>query len=689
MSDLDAGRLATAALYLLWAICYGSMLQIVWTHLRARRRGWLNHAFGTLNRLAVLYYGPLILLELTPTEFHGRCPGFHAFLHAASNLSLVLMAPLFRHMVTRIPVVRERLSRRWLSVTYGAALPGMAAAVLPLVLPSSEWLAVTLVVHAYVLLIVWKGLRDMKRLERRGAWPARSRPDVRVGALLMTVGWGCVFLGGAGVLASAIGAGSSVRLWLPILRSGMGLAIVAPYAVRILEQVLRRMVVALAMLAATALYVGMQALAAHQADVEVGRILMLLAVWWIAILLAPGQALLRRLVDRVVLGQSRRRQDELRAALQDVSPEFGVEGCCERALAEVAKVMQLRGAALAVADVIVAHGDFPLEALRRVWPLGAGPDRLPAGTFTPRELADPALAAMLLDHGIMLVVPIVSPERCWGHLLAIPGRMLGTLLSEEDIQTLEAFADQLTLVLSSATLLARAVAVERSLAHVEKLAAVGETAARIAHEIRNPVTAARSLAQQMGQDPTSPLNAEHAALMLGELERVERQVAALLRFSRREDFRFTAVDLGELVSATVATVRSRLSEARITVEVDAEPVVVARADREKLRQLLLNLIENAADALGEVTSARSLRLAVTGTNGTATISVTDNGPGVPPDVLAQLFEPFFSLKENGTGLGLAIARRTVQAHGGGIEAEGAPGAGLTIRVTLPVAGGGA
>ena len=113
-------------------------------------------------------------------------------------------------------------------------------------------------------------------------------------------------------------------------------------------------------------------------------------------------------------------------------------------------------------------------------------------------------------------------------------------------------------MLDGAGLLARAVAVERSRAHAEKLAAIGELAARVAHEIRNPVTAARSLAQQLAREPASPLNAEHAGLILSELERVERQVAALLRFARREEFQFAPVDLGELARATVERSRTRL-----------------------------------------------------------------------------------------------------------------------------------
>src|SRR5262249_3057912 len=159
------------------------------------------------------------------------------------------------------------------------------------------------------------------------------------------------------------------------------------------------------------------------------------------------------------------------------------------------------------------------------------------------------------------------------------------------------FAAQLALVLNSADLLARAIAVERSLAHAEKLAAVGETAARIAHEIRNPVTAARSLAQQLARDPAAPANVEHAGLILAELAGVERQVATLLRFSRRDEFRFEAVDLGDLATTTVERFRGRCEAAGVALDIDARAGVIARADREKLRQVLLNLVDNALDAL--------------------------------------------------------------------------------------------
>jgi len=278
--------------------------------------------------------------------------------------------------------------------------------------------------------------------------------------------------------------------------------------------------------------------------------------------------------------------------------------------------------------------------------------------------------------------PIISPRQHWGHLFVTGGR-LGVSFTLEDLAAGEALSAQLALVLDGAELLARAVAVERSLAHAEKLAAIGETAARIAHEIRNPVTAARSLAQQLCREP-SPFGEEHA-LILAELERVEHQVAALLRFARREEFTLEPVDLGELVRTTIETYRPRLAERAIALALDLPAGVVARADREKLRQVLVNLIENALDALGTTGGTRRLALAVGGVNGSATVRVTDTGPGVPAAALPRLFEPFFSTKSSGTGLGLAIARRTVEGHGGRIEAAPTAGGGMTFRLELPLA----
>jgi signal transduction histidine kinase len=102
--------------------------------------------------------------------------------------------------------------------------------------------------------------------------------------------------------------------------------------------------------------------------------------------------------------------------------------------------------------------------------------------------------------------------------------------------------------------------------------------------------------------------------------------------------------------------------------------------------VLVNLIENAIDALATAEGDRRLGVAVGSVNGSATLDVTDSGPGIPPDALPHLFEPFFSRKPTGTGLGLAIVKRTVDAHGGRIEIGSSANAGTRVQVELPLGG---
>jgi signal transduction histidine kinase len=248
------------------------------------------------------------------------------------------------------------------------------------------------------------------------------------------------------------------------------------------------------------------------------------------------------------------------------------------------------------------------------------------------------------------------------------------------METLDVFAAQLALVLDAADLLARTVSAERSLAHTEKLAAIGELAARIAHEIRNPAAAARSLAQQLVRDG---VHEEEMAVILEELERVERRVQELLRFARRESPRAEPVDVSALVRATLKSFQPRFDACGVGVDVAAADGLVVEGDGEGIRQVLVNLIGNAVDAMAETRGPRTLGIEVRDGRGTVLIAVSDSGPGVPGETLERLFDPFFSNKPQGTGLGLAIVKRAVEVHGGRVVAESRPGAGMTFRVELP------
>jgi signal transduction histidine kinase len=317
---------------------------------------------------------------------------------------------------------------------------------------------------------------------------------------------------------------------------------------------------------------------------ELTRLVDLVGAAVIVLVLGPGRARVQAAVERLVFRRGRLRQATLQTFLHTLSPELGIPESCRRALVELCRVMGLRGAAILLLDGgTVVEGAISVAPLERVWPRGADAEPLPERAFREAELRSlPAeLREALIEAGIAWVTPITSPRRPWGHLFVAEG-LLTTPSSDEDLEEVTGFVDQLALVLDGAELLARTRAVERSLAHAEKLAAIGELAARVAHDIRNPVTAARSLAQQLIAEPGSPFREEHEVI-LAELERIERQVADLLRFARRDEFRFEPVDLGGLVRTTVDQLRPRLEAAGIAVEVATDDGLTARPSTRSLR----------------------------------------------------------------------------------------------------------
>jgi signal transduction histidine kinase len=210
--------------------------------------------------------------------------------------------------------------------------------------------------------------------------------------------------------------------------------------------------------------------------------------------------------------------------------------------------------------------------------------------------------------------------------------------------------------------------------------------ASIAHEIRNPITAAKSLVQQMEEDPTSRENTEYARVALEELQRVERSVSHLLRFARDEEMGISDLVMADVIDSALETFRDRVDRNGVTVERDLAAESCLRGDPEQLRRVLINLIGNAVDALEESDVAAPTLEIACGENLAGTdvwVRIKDNGPGIPEEIRQQLFSPFYTSKANGTGLGLPICRKLVDAHGGTIEVDSQPGAGAEFLLTLP------
>ena len=701
MSTAATFPLVAAAVHGVLAVVWAVLAADFWNLLRLRRpQGVAYRILPLVTSLLAAHYALFVVNDLTPSELGGRAVPLHGLVDVLIDLGLVAEVALGGHMVPVFLTQGGRPSRSWLAVNYGlaAVVAGTILARVVVPGPSPMWLRIWVVQMAYLILGAAFAFRNLRRAARPGHWLPGALGEVRRFDVVM-VAVTLLALAGAIAVQAVEGAGLQALMRRPaapapilglVLHTALGLAFAAIFAVRTLGRFSQQLPLALAMLGvAVAAVFGVPLLTARLAHPEAQHLAQVAAVAALLVLVLPGQAWLARALDRVVFRRSHRRWAELEAFLATLPPELGVAETCQRLLAEATRVLRLRGAALLVTDgEVFAQGRLATAPLVRAWPRGAGdaPTRPILGASEAGDLA-PALREALIEADVVCVLPVASPRRRWGHLFLSSG-LLGAPFSEEDRQAVTAFADRLALALDGADLLTRAAAVERSLAHAEKLAAIGELTARVAHEIRNPVTAARSLAQQLARAPGTPFAEEHG-LILGELDRVERQVAGLLRFAQRDELRLEAVELEPLVRETCAALAARLGAAGIDVELDVPGGVAARGDREKLRQVLLNLIENAIDALAATEGARRLRVAAASTNGSATIEVTDSGPGVAAEALARLFDPFFSTKAHGTGLGLAIVKRTVEAHGGRISADGAPGTGLRLRVELPLAEAGA
>ncbi|MBV9097628.1 MAG: hypothetical protein JO079_06195 [Frankiaceae bacterium] len=222
---------------------------------------------------------------------------------------------------------------------------------------------------------------------------------------------------------------------------------------------------------------------------------------------------------------------------------------------------------------------------------------------------------------------------------------------------------------------------QEQLVRSERLAAIGELASTIGHELRNPLgvisNAVYLLRGDLGPTPTDAAS-RHLSTAEREVSAATVIVSDLLEFAKQRDPVTTDVDAVALVDEAL-TVLPPPSGITVVRNLPAPPVLLA-ADRDMLRQVLLNLIGNAYQAMIE---GGSVTVGLTTDGARLHISVTDTGIGMEPAVSRRVFEPFYTTKARGVGLGLAVTRRIVEAHGGAIAVVSAPGQGTTFTVTLP------
>jgi len=228
-------------------------------------------------------------------------------------------------------------------------------------------------------------------------------------------------------------------------------------------------------------------------------------------------------------------------------------------------------------------------------------------------------------------------------------------------------------------------ALTEKLIQAEKLAAVGQMSAHVAHEIRNPLTSvllhSELLEEEIEQMPDNAEALELVTIIKTEIDRLSQVTDEYLSYARLPHPKKQLVDpLGE-VSSVVATLMPELKRRNIDTTVSCpETIPKVMIDRGQFKQLLINLIKNAEDAMP---SGGALEISLMGIKDNVLLLVKDTGYGIPPEIARRIFDPYFTTKENGTGLGLALVQYIVNAHDGWVDVESQKGSGATFIVSFP------
>jgi signal transduction histidine kinase len=326
---------------------------------------------------------------------------------------------------------------------------------------------------------------------------------------------------------------------------------------------------------------------------------------------------------------------------------------------------------------------------------------IPDASRDPR--VNPKLRERLKYHSLV-VVPLLAKDKVWGAIAADfvePGKKITRATLDSVVtfaqqaglaihnafiyQELKTFSTQMEEKIQKITTDLRRA--EAQLIRTEKLAALGQLAAGIAHEIRNPLTSINILIHSFMEGfPPEDARSEDLKVIGEEIHRINEIVDQFLRFARPSPPLLERAEVVPLFEDTLQLLRPQIEMQRISVQKDFYPLPPIPIDREQMKQVILNLLLNALQAMPQ-----GGQLSLTGETSAdgqwIKLFVQDSGIGIPPEDMSRLFDPFFSTKEGGIGLGLSIAHRIVDQHHGRIEVESAPEKGTLFVIWLPIDGG--
>lgn len=390
------------------------------------------------------------------------------------------------------------------------------------------------------------------------------------------------------------------------------------------------------------------------------------------------------------------RLEALFSVSTEISSTLQLEEVLQRVVAHACRLMDARVASLLLIDK-------EADTLRPAATYGASaaylsqPDRGVATSLTG-EVIRTGRPLAILDVRKETQYPVSELARNEGlcSLLSVPLRtktaVLGVLnvytgeprcFDESDIRLLTLLANQSGIAIENASLHRDEMEARERLRQSEKLAALGQLSAGLAHELRNPLNTVSMLIYAMSRElpEDQPISAD-LLIVQGELRRMSLLIEQFLEFARPRPPHFQPERIDEIMEETLLLIGPEARSRRVLIYKEWEkrlpPVWI---DGAQIKQVFLNLLLNAMQAMpngGRIT----VRIHVSG--GSILTAISDEGLGIPPEVRANVFQPFFTTKQGGTGLGLSISQRILEGHNGRLRIFSQPGSGATVVVRLPL-----
>ncbi len=306
----------------------------------------------------------------------------------------------------------------------------------------------------------------------------------------------------------------------------------------------------------------------------------------------------------------------------------------------------------------------------------------------PEQDLQSAIHQELQRLGAVLVIPGLIEDQLVGFLV-LGEKLSGQAYSTDDLHAFSTLAHEAAIAIENAGSYGELVKVNEQLraayerlVQQERLAAAGQFAAGMAHEIKNPLSAIKTFAEFLPEKYGDPdFRGKFFRIVQSEIERINTLVQELSDFAKPAPLQVEPVSISALIEDTLALLSNQCLKQGVEVRRGfGEDGLLAQADPKQLKQVMLNLLLNSLEAMGD---GGRLEVATEARDSRVVIRITDTGCGIAPEQLDKIWDPFFTTKERGMGLGMAIVKGVVERHGGQIALKSQAGAGTTVEVMLP------